>query len=705
MTLDIRGSLKNTKINKSYYAFVDELLSNALDSYLIRKSTDDSVGPLEIKFNVEVFDADIEDESLDLKISCADNGAGLGDEQTKAFVTKDTSYKDDLLISGIGQCKGSGRIQFLHYFNKIDINSIFSIDGENKKKTLSIDEFTKEVDENSFITSPAKDSELWTKITLHNIKQDIYESVFKGKDLKEKFSAVSLKNHILVSFLQRLISLKYDLGDFLIEFVSSYRKKTESETLTPQELPISTKQSSHKIYYKNLDKTKSNNYETFKITHYELNKNDYPLKRNTVALCAKSSIALLITNRYLKTKTIENNPVNGNYHIIFIESDFLDENINEQRDGFSIPNDISTEDMFKPEMLSFEEIYEVVDDLILEKLAPPDWDRGIIVNNVEGKYGVSSKMIADANVRVKYGDTEESVVKRVLHSYQDQIIQDTSEIFEIKESIEISDPTSDDFRVKVNELAWKYTSSLKKVDMANLSQLVVRRAAILEILQLAIKKRLTIQTIKDGERQKNEEIIHNIFFPMRKDSNDVSDHDIWILNEEYQYFDYISSDKPLSKIKWDNGEYLFESDIDDELSKILNVNYEDNSKKRPDIAIFSNEGAVIIVEFKAPGVSMDAHIGDLMEYSQLLAAKSNGKLKQFYGYLIGDTVNSNRLTGYTRFPNGQGWFNTDDIREHSTGQRLGELYSEILYYNDIVSRANKRLDVYKKRLNIDIKPA
>jgi hypothetical protein len=37
-------------------------------------------------------------------VSCKDNGYGLGDDQLKAFLTKDTSYKDDLPIFAIGQC-------------------------------------------------------------------------------------------------------------------------------------------------------------------------------------------------------------------------------------------------------------------------------------------------------------------------------------------------------------------------------------------------------------------------------------------------------------------------------------------------------------------------------------------------------------------------------------------------------------------------
>ena len=170
--------------------------------------------------------------------------------------------------------------------------------------------------------------------------------------------------------------------------------------------------------------------------------------------------------------------------------------------------------------------------------------------------------------------------------------------------------------------------------------------------------------------------------------------------QEYHYYDYIASDKPLSSFKWFDNEQLFETDIDDKIIELMDKNSDENASKRPDIAIFNKEGAAIIVEFKAPGVSMDDHVGDLMEYSQLLAAKSKGRLKQFYGYLIGTDLNPNRLRGYTKFSNSRGYFGTEDIVEHTTGTRLGELYSEILFYDDIVSRASSRLEVYKNKLGL-----
>ncbi len=704
MTLDIRGSLKNTKLNSNPYIVFDELFSNAVDSYLIRKSNETAEEPLKVHFAVEFFDRELDGSKVEFKITCTDNGAGLGDAEVKAFVTKDTSYKDDLGIAGIGECKGSGRIQFLHYFSKLMIDSVY-IDGDvYKRRTLYIDRGTKEIDENSFRVEIIRPTAFRTAMTLDVIRETIYNRLFADKDLKAIFSAESLKNHIMVSFLPKFVSLKSFLGEFKIKFTSKYKNTVEELILHAAELPEITEKKEIKVQRKLAENDKGGSEEIFCVQHYKLNKNKYAIPQNVVALCAKSAVVKSITKLYLKTKSVENNPINGFYHLILIVGAYLDKHVNEQRDGFDIPIDAQNDEMlFDTDLLSFEEMIAGLDETINKMLTPPDWDKAKIIRKVGEKYGVSGEMIAEANVRIHFGDTEDAVVKRVLTAYQDRIIRDTSDIFDIKQEILRLEPSSPDFRKKVNDIAWKYTSSLKSIDMANLSQLVVRRAAIIETLDVAVKRELDIQNIDDGKRRKDERLIHSIFFPMGRDSHDVTDHDIWLLSEEYHYYDYIASDKALSKIRWNDNQFLFESGIDEELEQIFKKNYDQNAGKRPDIAIFNKGGAAIIIEFKAPSVYLDEHIGDLMEYAQLLAAKSNGRLKRFYGYLLGTHINPNRVVGHQRFPSGRGWFGTADIQEHSTGRRLGELYSELLYYDDITDRARQRLEVYKKRLNFDVR--
>jgi hypothetical protein len=545
-----------------------------------------------------------DDGQFDLKVTCTDNGDGFGDEQVKAFVTKDTSYKDDLAIEGIGECRGSGRIQFLHYFTTIKIDSFYRSGNQIFRRTLSInDSSNKEISEASFVQKIVADEQFRTTMELIGLKPAIYEKLFSGIDLKEEYSAESLRNYVMVTFLQRFVSLKERLGAFRVTIKTN---GTGIASLTRDDLPQVTSTKTISVSYKDENGNATIRSETFTLSHYKLPKTQFRLKRNLVALCAKSSAVKNVTKKYLKPKSIENSDIGGYYHIVLIESKYLSEHVNEQRDDFKIPEDAQQKEFFLSlgDCISFEEIYHSIDDAIYEMLTPPDWSRDSIVKSTGQKYGISSRMISESNVRIHYGDTEERIAKRVLSSYQEHIIKDTSEIFDIQLEISKTDPTSKEFREKINALAWKYTSSIKYIDMTSLSQLVVRRAAMLDILGLAINKGLVAQT-KDADDQKkrcDERIIHNILFPMGKDTSEVTDHDVWLLNEEYQYFDYIASDKALSTIRFDENDMLFDSDIDENMKKVventMKKNINENSAKRPDIAIFSKEGSAIIIEVR-----------------------------------------------------------------------------------------------------------
>jgi hypothetical protein len=265
-------------------------------------------------------------------------------------------------------------------------------------------------------------------------------------------------------------------------------------------------------------------------------------------------------------------------------------------------------------------------------------------------------------------------------------------LYKVKDELLELDPRSEDFRTKINELSWKYTSTIKKMDMTNLSQLIVRRSAMIEVLRYAVDKKLACQQQEKGKRNEHERIIHNVFFPTGKDSTNTRDHDIWLLNEEYQYYEYIASDKALNTLKWPDGQNLFDPDIDQSLEVLFAENNEEHGAKRPDIALFNEEGSAIIIEFKAPNVEIQDHISDVVQYARLLAAKSNGKIKKFYGYLIGDKLNPSRMpTGWTRFASTKGYFQTGKLEDPETGIWYGELYTELLFYDQFIDRAELRL--------------
>lgn len=706
MTLDIRGSLKNTKLSSNPFVVFEELISNAIDSFLIRRHSDTSATDMTVAIEISFQQSDLFGDRETIAISCRDNGCGLGDPQLGAFLTKDTSYKDDLPISGIGQCKGAGRIQFFHHFTEVAIDSTYRDDELAFHRRLRYAEPQKQIDFGDFVRSTGEVSQIGTAIRLSGFKESARARLHESDTLSVVFSAHALKRAMLIAFLQRLVGLQNRLGEFDISFTTRHWLHGETtEHLCQADLPAVTTQRAVQVEERN-PRTGDGlgTSQSFELSHYQLDTAQYDLPKNAIALCAKSSPVKDITSYYLRTRAEQNNPVGGFHHIVLVESMFLDARVNEQRDDFeNIPDDIPS-DMFSSDRISYTDIHAAIDPIIEEMVAPADWKKEEVLKEISDQFGLSEAMLADTSTRIRYGESAQGVVERVLKKYQERIIDETAEIFALKEEILMAEPDSEEFRTKINELSWKYTSSLKNFDMANLSQLIVRRAAIVEILSLACGKKLAMQDVPKGVRRKDEAIIHSIFFPMRKDNTQFADHDIWLLSEEYHYYDYIASDVPLANIAWSDGEKVFDPDIDESLRALLANRAEENGSMRPDIALFGKEGSAIIVEFKAPGVSMDDHIGDLAEYAHLLAAKSGGKLKRFYCYLIGDTLNALRMgPGWTQFPTGDGFFQSGELRDPASRERLGETYSEILYYSDVVDRAQKRIGVYQDKLKLSLR--
>jgi len=698
MTLDIRGGLKNKTINHSSYVALEEMLSNAIDSYLIRRNREPNAPPFSVDFHIEIISTALFDDGFDVHVSCADNGAGFGDEQVKAFVTMDSTYKDYLKIQGIGKCKGVGRIQYFHHFKRLSIRSVYS-DGDQKfQRTLNVEAETREISEQSFARE-VTDEPIGTTVTLKDrrIQPASDEHNDEGVDAYSCYAVVA---HLYTAFLQRLIILKGLIGDFSIGVKETRGTDERQEFIRSDSLPKPVEKIALPLLCEHGETPRSG--QSLQVTHYSFESEEFQNFQHEVALCANAAIVQPVTKEFIKNAAARKRPIGGRFELILVESAELERSVNQQRDGFDIPEKCTSTSDFDGKF-SLEDVLQSLEDYVYKVIAPEDFNRADLVNATEQKFGITSSMLDCANIKVHYGDTAENIAKRVLKKFQEDIVNDTSKLFDVKQELLKLDPRSEGFRERVNELSWRYTSTIRKMDMANLSQLVVRRTAMIQVLRHAVDGLLDCQNIAKGERKQNESIIHNVFFPRYKDSTEVQDHDIWLLNEEYQYFEHITSDKPLSTLAWVDGDKLFDADVDVELLEMFKKNNDENGSKRPDIALFTAEGAAVIIELKAPDVPLQEHANDLVEYARLLASKSNGRITKFYGYLIGGTIDENRIsTDWKPFANGKGFFATGPLIDHRTRIPYGELYSEMLYYHDFIDRAELRLEVYKKKLNVEL---
>ena len=316
MTLDIQGGRKNTTISTNKYVVLEELLSNSIDSYLIRRNSDQSTPELSISLDIEISNASLFlDGEYDLKITCTDNGAGFGNEQIQAFVTKDTSYKDYLKIQGLGKCKGAGRIQFFHYFDNLKIDSIYfdQTTTKNKRATLNIASDAREITENHFIIEDADGFDLKTSLCLQNISTNIPQAKIDRKNIPTDFSAKAVGDYLYKAFLQRFIILKGIVGNFSIEIRELYNNVSTLETIFSNDLPEPTSIELLDLICNHENADVNNNKYKLKVTRYSLPISQLGSGQHEVALCANSAIAYSLIKQYLKNpqdriKEALNNP-------------------------------------------------------------------------------------------------------------------------------------------------------------------------------------------------------------------------------------------------------------------------------------------------------------------------------------------------------------------------------------------------------------
>ncbi len=104
------------------------------------------------------------------------------------------------------------------------------------------------------------------------------------------------------------------------------------------------------------------------------------------------------------------------------------------------------------------------------------------------------------------------------------------------------------------------------------------------------------------------------------------------------------------------------------------------------------------------GGMVGTHAGDMIgEIALAIEMGADGRIKKFYGYLIGCTLDPSRMIpGYTRFVNGKGYFRSDKLVDDESNRVYGELYSEVLLYEHFIDRAALRLRVYKEKLQVQL---
>lgn len=543
-----------------------------------------------------------------LKITITDNGKGFDTANLESFQTLDSQQK--LKRGG----KGVGRLFWLKAFDSCEIDSVFEENGQKYRRKIEFSAKKGCTDEP--VSVVGKNTKVRTTVRLIGYRR-LYESVYRSR--KPSTVASDISKHFLPYLL------------FGKPCVINLIDGEEKIPISRDGLPVPEKDS-FKICG-----------EKFTVHHIRIPSG---AEGHIVSFCASGrvvkDIKLLDLDIPVGKKGKIKRDDNSEFHYVgYVTSPFFDKKVNSERTGFSIePEKLEIEGL---EVVSLPDIREqtkeaveryLKDDLVLLQKSK----EARIGEVLEGRLS-PFKYLKTFNEKqlaaIPLDDTKEEIEKKLTLMHYENHWTVAQEAEYVLRRINIEDPSSIDFK---KDLA-KFENVLE-VHQADLGQYVLYRAWILDVLSQLCSKRA------DGKYEL-EKAIHSLIFPMRVDEWRGADlpknkHNLWLIDERFAMFDYISSDLELSKHR-----------------ALVDV----DAQKRPDLCCYffgENQDqtpltSVTLVELKRPGKEKPYSGEDGNPLEQLLGyidLMRNGKLRdqlgreivvahqtKFFCYAICDTEN------------------------------------------------------------------
>ena len=404
----------------------------------------------------------------------------------------------------------------------------------------------------------------------------------------------------------------------------------------------------------------------------------------------------------LQKKRLIDGEGNKFVYLGFVEGEYLDQNVNSERIGFTFPVERSSDALFDEitfDAIRSESVACVSLDLLpfLEEI------------NIEKRASINSYIAQEApqyRPLVRYmdefidrippgatGRTLEVALHEQMYEKQRQLKTESHALFEEagKQGLKPEEYEAKlaDFLERANELG-----------KSSLAQYVVHRKVILDFLEKSL------QANPETGKYPLEEIIHKIIYPMRATSGDVpyEQQNLWIIDERLAYHQFLASDMPL-----------------DQLSVL-----ENESTSRPDLIVMDGKlfdraltfaedddalNSLVIVEFKKPDRSAYGKEDPVDQVYRLIREIKEGHFKDkngreikvqsdripAYAYVICDTTKEVEIIaenkGLLRTPDNLGYYGYNPALS---------AYIEIISYTKLLRDAKKRNRILFDKLHLPI---
>lgn len=698
------GVLKSVAKSPNKLQPIFEALTNSIESLaLLKRNSPGITGKIaiELHYHKSLFSETGGGADFD-KIVVRDNGVGFDDENFgRVFV-----YKDNR--KGFNN-RGSGRLQYLHYFEKTTISSVFCDKDACLRRDFILSKSPKYIEQNATIfhvgTKPSGAAIKETTITFSEPIDD------KDKSFYEELDVHDLKEIVINRYMMALCSQRGNLPEIVIEKYYDSGLQ-DSASISIDDIPELDKQETFVVHYSKMsDDLKRvekdwNSSENFTLSAYRIGCDK--LNHNAIRVTSKNEV---IDNIKIKLENLKNDDhIDNKRYLFFLSSPHIDELDGDVR-GEELAFLTKTEYKKNAKEYGYADKKILMDDLegqvndrissMYDEIKKKADDKIAEIKKLQEMFLLSEETLQD--LRISINDSSDKILEKIYAADAKTVANKDAEIKNIIDSLDALNPADKDkteYQENFEKTVMELVNNITIQDRTTLSRYVARRKLILELYDKILNNKLHVQN--DGSRSNDEALLHNLIFQQKSDN--PSDSDLWIVNEDFVYFKGCSELR-LCDIEI-NGVKLLKEEITAEEETYLKSLGEDRTTKRPDVLLFPEEGKCILVEFKTPSENVGFHLGQINRYASLIRNFSHDdyQIDTFYGYLIGEGINSQEVqafdSDYKHSYQFDYLFRPAKTVVGQYGRTPGSLYSEILSYSTLYKRALKRNEIFIKKIGL-----
>ena len=307
-----------------------EAFTNSLEAISILKkiSPQDYKGEITISLYLAKNLHTQEKKTYDFqKLLISDNGIGFNDEEFERFI----NLRDDRKNFSN---KGTGRIQFIHTFNKTFITSTYASEDSStgyKERVITLSKTEAFLKQNAIIRLDAEEIIVADKSST-TVE---FNTLLDRKDWEyfSSLTAIEIKRELIRHYLAGFCENRNDLPKISIKvFINEI--ETSSLEITSDDIPIPDKEEPIEIHYSKVSNNTIENTskkETFTLKSFLIPENE--LAKNGLKLTSKGEIAKDIK----LDKLLPTDEINGNRYLFLLSGNYIDERDSDTRGEINIP--------------------------------------------------------------------------------------------------------------------------------------------------------------------------------------------------------------------------------------------------------------------------------------------------------------------------------------------------------------------------------